>query len=91
MFPFKICSMVESLFSVAVASEVGDGTRTLFWKDRWLHGKRIKEIVPLVYAKVPKWKVNAQLMSDALAGLRWTTDIEGALSFRDRTEHYALL
>ncbi|GJN12898.1 hypothetical protein PR202_ga31222 [Eleusine coracana subsp. coracana] len=78
------------LILCTVISEVGDGTRTLFWKDRWLHGKSIKEIAPLVYDKVPKRKANTRLVSDALAGLRWTTDIEGALSFRARTEYYAL-
>lgn len=60
MFPIKTCRVVESLFSAAVVSEVGDGTQTLFSKDRWLHGKNMKEIAPLVYAKVPKRKVNSR-------------------------------
>ena len=33
-------------FAMAIVTEVGDGTRTLFWEDRWLHGQRIIDIVP---------------------------------------------
>jgi hypothetical protein len=29
----------QRLFDMAVATEIGDGTMTLFWLDRWVHGQ----------------------------------------------------
>jgi hypothetical protein len=27
-------------------TEIGDGTNTLFWRDRWIHGHRVEDIAP---------------------------------------------
>jgi len=32
---------IRAFFAAAVYMEVGDGTTTLFWTDRWLHGQSI--------------------------------------------------
>jgi hypothetical protein len=39
---------------MAMATVIGDGSSTLFWKDRWLMGLRIVEIAPLIFSMVPK-------------------------------------
>lgn len=53
---------------------------TLFWKGRWLHGKKVKDIAPNICAMVPKRIVNKQKASEALQNLNWTANFWGALS-----------
>jgi hypothetical protein len=53
---------------------------TLFWKGRWLHGKKVKDIAPNICAMVPKRIVNKQKASEALQNLNWIADFRGALS-----------
>jgi hypothetical protein len=45
---------LQAFFSMAVALEVGDGTNTLFWKDRWLSGEQISDLAPLIAVMIPK-------------------------------------
>jgi hypothetical protein len=33
--------------------EVGEGNMVLFWQDRWINGRRIEEIAPLLMPLVP--------------------------------------
>jgi hypothetical protein len=42
-FDVQVHPNVTAMFSASVCSIVGDGARTLFWTDRWLHGQRISE------------------------------------------------
>jgi hypothetical protein len=37
-FNIHVPEQIKAFFAAAVFSEVGDGTTTLFWTDRWLHG-----------------------------------------------------
>jgi hypothetical protein len=39
--PF-MCPEVRSLVGVVVATHLGDGSNTLFWKDHWLNGNYIQ-------------------------------------------------
>ena len=39
---------------LAVVSEVGNVTSTLFWTDRWLHGQCIADLAPRLSSLVPK-------------------------------------
>jgi hypothetical protein len=73
---------VQSLIDMAVVTDVGDGTNTLFWKDRWINGQRISDIASSVYAMVPKRVINKQKVSEALMNLQWMSDFQGALSFQ---------
>jgi hypothetical protein len=58
-------------------TEVGNGAITYFWKDRWLDGKRVQEIAPLVAAMVPKRILNKRTMLEALTEEKWVEDIPG--------------
>jgi hypothetical protein len=78
--PTQVPEQVKVLFSVAMQTEVGDGKNTMFWTDRWLHGQRIEDITPNLFATVPKRRINNRNVHDALTDRRWVTDIEGALT-----------
>jgi hypothetical protein len=65
---------------MVVASEVGDGCTTLFWKDRWLRGHRIEELAPHLSALVPRKIMNKRTVLEALTDFRWTRDLHGVLS-----------
>jgi hypothetical protein len=65
---------------MAMASEVGDGCTTLFWKDRWVRGHLIEEMAPHLSALVPRKIMNKRTVSEALTDFRWTRDLHGVLS-----------
>jgi hypothetical protein len=57
---------------------VSDVESALFWEDRWLDGKYIKEMAPEVYALVPKRRRKARTVREALVACSWIPDIVGA-------------
>jgi len=77
--PIQVSKEVAGLISVAVITEVGSGSNTLFWKDKWLDGKGIQDIAPLVFALVPKRRSNKRTVLEALSEKKWTEDIQGEI------------
>jgi hypothetical protein len=63
---------------MAVVTEIGDGTNTLFWRDRWLFGKAINEIAHIISTLVPTRIANRRSVSEVMNGLRWVNDIHGS-------------
>jgi hypothetical protein len=57
---------------------MGNGTRVLFWIDRWIYGRCAEEIAPLVAGAVPTRRRNNRLVSEALTN--------NALTFRLRLQ-----
>jgi len=64
---------------MAVTTVVGNGSNTLFWKDRWLDGKSIQDIAPLVYALVSKRRASRRSVLEALSGDKWIEDLQGGV------------
>jgi hypothetical protein len=81
-FPTRVCKVVKNLIAAAIITKLGDGANTLFWKDRWLDGKCIKDIAPAVFDLVPPRLANRQLVKDALPNFQWISDVNGAISVR---------
>jgi hypothetical protein len=75
---------------MALISEVGDGSKTLFWDDRWLHGTIISDIAPRLYNSIPKRIVKRRKVKEALLNRRWISDIKGALTVRVLVEYLKL-
>jgi hypothetical protein len=50
--PIQVPEQVRVFFAAAIYSEVGDGATTLFWTDKWLHGKCIADVAPRLFAAV---------------------------------------
>ena len=68
---------VRAFFQVAVHVEVGNGSSTLFWTDRWINGHFIGHIAPSLLAAVPT-RLRRRTVSSALHNRAWVTDIRGA-------------
>jgi hypothetical protein len=57
---------VSALFIISVTSLMGDGRSTCFWVDLWLHGQKIQDLAPALFASVPK-----QIAKKGLFKRRW--------------------
>jgi hypothetical protein len=77
-FPIHVPEQAKAFFVVAVISKVGDGTHTLFWTDRWLHGRCIAELAPQLFAAIPKRRTKQRTVKEALINHAWIADIKGA-------------
>jgi hypothetical protein len=88
--PLHMPEQVTAFFSVAVCSIVGDGANTLFWTDRWLHGKCIADLAPRLFAAIPKRRVKRRTVRDALTNQAWISDIQGALTVGVMVEYLQL-
>jgi hypothetical protein len=73
---------------MAVITKVGDGSNSLFWKDRWLNGRGIKGIAPAVFDLVPKRIRNKRKVSEALQNSRWIADFRGDLTLLVLVEYF---
>jgi hypothetical protein len=62
---------VESLLALAISTEVGNGAITMFWQDKWLDGRSIKDMAPHLYALVPKRRENRRIFLEALSNEQW--------------------
>jgi hypothetical protein len=81
-----VLDKAKALFSVAMQTDVVDGTNTLLWSNRWLHGQRITDLVPRLLATVPRRRINSHTVSEALTTGQWVFDIQGALAVGVTTE-----
>jgi hypothetical protein len=64
--PLKMSPCVCSFFSMTVCTEIDDGSSTLFWKDRWLHGQSVQDLAPKFFCMVPKRIANKRTVQDAM-------------------------
>jgi len=89
-FTIQVHGCVWAFFSMAVVSEIGNGTSALFWTDTWLHGQCIADLVPRLFSLVPKRRANKRTVQEALTNYCWVSDIKGALSVEVFVEYLGL-
>jgi hypothetical protein len=65
----------QDFFDASVIVLVGDGSRALFWMDRWLNGCSILQLAPDLWNAVPPRIRKSRTVWDALSGKRWIRDI----------------
>jgi hypothetical protein len=65
---------------MAVVSEIGNREHIFFWTDRWIHGKSILDLAPLLFAAIPQRRRRQRLVKEALHNRTWISDIWGALT-----------
>ena len=68
-----------AMFSTSVISIVG-GHRTLFWCDKWMHGKSLTDLAPSFCRYVPKKTLNQRTVHTTLMDNSWVRDIRGGLT-----------
>jgi hypothetical protein len=78
--PIQILDKSQAFFAIAMQTEIGDGTSTLFWRDRWINGHRVADLAPRLLAVIPKGKVNKCTVREALIEHKWVSEIRGALT-----------
>jgi hypothetical protein len=78
--PMHFPSKVKSFFHAATYTEIGNGHSTLFWEDRWIHGRSVTDIAPRLLLAVPRRIQNSRTVHAALANRSWLNDIQGALT-----------
>ena len=90
MFPIQVPEQVRAFFAMAIITEVGDGTRTLFWEDRWLHGQRIIDVAPRLHSLVAKKTIKKRTVAEALTEHLSISDVRGASSIGELVEYLDL-
>jgi hypothetical protein len=73
-FDIQVSPLVSEIFEAATSSIVGDGAATFSWLDSWLPDGRLKDLVPHLFALIPKRLSRVRLVRDALNG-GWLDDI----------------
>ena len=71
----------RGFFDSFVKITVGDGSKVLCWKDRWIHGVVVADIAPLLLQSVRTRNRNRRTVQHALIDNAWTDDVHGELSF----------
>jgi hypothetical protein len=71
---------LKAFFYTAMLTEIGNGSSTLFWQDHWVHGKKIEDLAPQLFAAVPNKFRNNRTVLEALTNRKWLTDIKGTLT-----------
>ncbi|GJM88071.1 hypothetical protein PR202_ga04095 [Eleusine coracana subsp. coracana] len=61
-------SQSKALFAISVTTSIGDGNSTLFWTDRWIHGKVISELATALMPHVRRRGWRSLTVRDALQG-----------------------
>jgi hypothetical protein len=70
----------KAFLSTVLILEVGNGTHTLFWTDKWILGQRVSDLAPRLFAILPKRIANNRTVLETLTNIKWISDINGALS-----------
>ena len=71
----------RAVFDSMVLIKVGEGSRVLFWTDRWLHGFAVGDIAPLIASMVDARTKSKRIVHQALMEDEWLHDIRDELSF----------
>lgn len=65
------------VFDSMVKIKVGDGTKVIFWRDRWVHGFSVAGIAHLIHALVDMRTRNRCMVSEGLDKACWLQDVSG--------------
>jgi hypothetical protein len=80
----------RALFFASTTMCIGNGQKALFWEDRWVNGKAIKELAPLLYSCIPNRRRKARTVADGIHGNSWARDIQGVLGIHEIGQYLQL-
>lgn len=78
--PVKHEHIVTAMFEASISVQVGDGTRALFWRDRWLQGRSIADLAPCLFDAVGQHARRCRTVAAGCSQRAWVQDITGALT-----------
>lgn len=76
---FAIPTNVRAMFDATIKTVVGDGNSTVFWTDRWLHGRSILELAPALSPFIRKLGWRKLTVRQGMDNNQWTKFIIGGL------------
>jgi hypothetical protein len=80
----------REIFDKMVQISVGDGSRVLFWRDKWIQGRSADDIAPSIAQRVATRCRNSRTNAQGLDNNRWTEDIPENLSDLEVQECFSL-
>lgn len=80
----------RAFFFGSTTTTIGNVHRALFWEDRWINGRAVSEIAPLLYACIPKLRRKSRTVADGLHGHRWASDIHDTIGLPELGEYLCL-
>jgi hypothetical protein len=80
----------EGFFFASTTMSIGNGLKAKFWEDRWIAGKSVREIAPMLYACIPKRRRRCRTVADGLAANKWARDIRGVLGIHEVGQYLQL-
>jgi hypothetical protein len=76
----------RQVFDSLVSISVGNGSKVLFWRDRWIDGRVAEDFAPILSLTVSTRAKNSRTVAQALVENRWLLDIPGTLATRGARE-----
>jgi hypothetical protein len=80
----------KEFFFASTHMTIGNGQRTLFWEDRWIDGRAVREIAPLLYDCIPKRRRRTRTVANGLPANRWARDIQGVIGLQEIGQYLQL-
>uniref|UniRef100_A0A453RUT0 Reverse transcriptase domain-containing protein n=1 Tax=Aegilops tauschii subsp. strangulata TaxID=200361 RepID=A0A453RUT0_AEGTS len=80
----------RTLFFASTYMSIGNGTNALFWEDRWLNGRSVGELMPLLYNCIPTRRRKGRTVAEGLNGDTWARDIQGVLGIHEIGQYLQL-
>jgi hypothetical protein len=83
-------SEAREVFDSLVRISVGNGRNTLFWRDRWIQGRKAADFAPGLTQTVSKRARNSRTVQQGLVDNRWILDFSGNMAAQGVRECIAL-
>ena len=78
--PISVAAEVRAFFEASISVIIGNGRRTLFWRDRWVDGLTLSDLAPTLTAAIPRRTANSLTVADGFSGRAWVRGIVGGLT-----------
>jgi hypothetical protein len=75
----KVHPNVVALFNIVLVAQVGNGSNTRFWLDRWFMGCCLGDLASEVVTAVPV-QTRESMVAEGLQNQSWPRNIQGGLS-----------
>lgn len=75
----EVPRQARSMFYISTCSILGNGEHTLFWTNKWAHGKSLDQLMPTVMPFVRRRGWKRCTVREALTNNSWIHDIVGGL------------